>query len=109
MKRNSKLIEEFSKLPEVIRLKELDEYISNNTSISNKFSEAKLLQKKMVNSKEFNQPNQYKEYKMEYDKILEELYDMPFVEEYLELVDTINEEIKNCFGLVEGIINKKLN
>lgn len=103
------IISELSKDDNVIRLKELESYIISNIDITIKFNELKEIQKKMVNAKEFNQLNQYKEYKKLYEKKYEELLDLPFVEEYIELADNINQELNNCFKIIENIIDKKLN
>ena len=78
----------FNDLPEVKRIHELEHYIDNNKDIKKKFSEVKAMQKKLVNAKEFNQVNQYKAYEEEYTKLKSELLDMPFVEEYLELLES---------------------
>ena len=63
----------FNELPEVKRIHELENYIDNNINIKNKFKKLKSLQKKLVNSKEFNQINQYKVYEEEYNKLKKEL------------------------------------
>ena len=84
------IISYINDLPEIKRLHELDSFIDKNERIKNKINDINDIKKKMVNSKEFNQINQYKEYKEEYEKLLSELNDMPFIEEYLELVDYAN-------------------
>ena len=106
---NNKLLDYFNNIPEVKRLKELKNYIESNEEILIKFDEIKDIQKKIVNAKEFNQINQLKVYEDEYKKLNQELLDIPFVEEYLELMDLVNQMINNFIKDVEYQINKKIN
>ena len=109
MKTKTKIIDYFNELPEVKRLKELEPYIKNNEDINNKYIMMKDLQKKMVASREFDLINQYNEYKKEYEKIKNELLDIPFVEEYLELVDEINQLLNNLSDEINYLIDKEIN
>ena len=95
------IISYLNTLPEVIRLKELEKYIDNNPKINSKISELKDIQKKMVTSKEFNQLNQYMEYKNQYDLLLNEINDLPFVEEYLELLEIVDNILKDLTDNIE--------
>ena len=108
---NSKdlIINYFNDLPEVKRIKELEPYIKNNEDINNKFKELKNIQKKMVASREYNILKQYQEYKKEYEKIKEELFNLPFVEEYLELVDYVNNLLKSMADEINYLIDKEIN
>ncbi len=106
---NNRLLDYFNNIPEVIRLKELKNYIESNEKIINKFDEIKDLQKKMVNAKEFNQINQLKAYEEEYKRLNSELLDIPFVEEYLELMNQVDLMIQGFINNVEYEINKKIN
>ncbi len=106
---NNRLLDYFNNIPEVIRLKELKNYIESNEKIINKFDEIKDLQKKMVNAKEFNQINQLKAYEEEYKRLNSELLDIPFVEEYLELMNQVDLMIQGFVNNVEYEINKKIN
>ena len=109
MKTKDKIIDYFNELPEVKRLKELEPYIKNNEDINNRFILMKDIQKKMVASREFDLTNQYNEYKKEYENIKNELLDMPFVEEYLELVDEINQLLNNLSDEINYLIDKEIN
>ncbi len=109
MNSTDKLIESINDLPEVKRLKELDNYINNNKAINDKLNEMRAIQKKMVNAKEFDQMNQYIEYKKEYDSIIKELYDLPFIEEYMELLDYVNNILGNIKDRIELEIDNKIN
>ena len=62
----------------------------------------------MVNSKEFNQINQYKVYKEEYDTLYNEVLEFPFVEEYLELLEEANNTLLDICYIIENKINKEL-
>ena len=99
----------FNDLPEVKRIHELENYIDNNKDIKKKFSEVKAIQKKLVNAKEFNQVNQYKAYEEEYTKLKSELLDMPFVEEYLELLDLVDQMLISLTDSIEYKLDKKIN
>ncbi len=104
----SKLNKLFLELPEVKRIKELEKYINNNSILNEKINNLKNVQKKLVNAKEFNQQNQYILYKEEYDKIYSEILDFPFVEEYLELLEDVNQILLQTTGIIENKINKYL-
>jgi len=95
------IIEYLNNLEEVKRFKKLEEIINNNHTIKNKLNELNDIKKKMVNSKEFNQINQYSIYKKEYDKIYNELIDMPFVEEYFELKEYVYNLLNNLKNDIE--------
>ena len=106
---NNKLLDYFNNIPEVIRLKELKNYIESNEKIINKFDEIKNVQKQIVNAKEFNQINQLKVYEDEYKRLNQELLDIPFVEEYLELMNYVDQMINSFVQEVEYQIDKKIN
>ncbi len=106
---NNKLLDYFNNIPEVIRLKKLKNYIESNEKIINKFDEIKNVQKQIVNAKEFNQINQLKVYEDEYKRLNQELLDIPFVEEYLELMNCVDQMIKSFVKEVEYQIDKKIN
>ena len=99
----------FNELPEVKRIHELENYIDNNKDIKIKFRNVKAIQKKIVNAKEFNQINQYKEYEKEYNNLKQELLDMPFVEEYLELLDLVDQMLISMTDSIEYKLDKKIN
>ncbi len=100
---------EFLSLPEVIRIKELENYIDNNKAINSKLDQLKEKQKQMVNAKEFNQYNQYNMYLKEYNDLKSELLDLPFVEEYLELLEIVNNKLVDITSEIEYKLNKAIN
>ena len=106
---NNKLLDYFNNIPEVIRLKELKNYIESNEKIINEFDEIKNVQKQIVNAKEFNQINQLTVYEDEYKRLNQELLDIPFVEEYLELMNYVDQMINSFVKEVEYQIDKKIN
>ena len=104
-----KIKDYLNSLPEVIRIHELEGYIDNNEEIKARLKEMRLIQKQMVNSREYNQMRQYKLQRDEYEKIKAELLDLPFVEEYLELLDIVDNILLTLTNEIENKINKKIN
>lgn len=103
------LKEYFSDLPEVKRIHELENYIDNNQEIKDCFNEIKRIQKLMVSSKEFNQMKQYQMYLEEYNKTKDKLLDLPFVEEFIELIDIVGNMLKELSLEIEDELYKKIN
>ena len=104
----NKLKEEFLNTELVKRIHSLEKIIDNNQELNQKLDSLKELQKKMVNSKEFKQINQYKVYKEEYDTLYNEVLEFPFVEEYLELLEEANNTLLDICYIIENKINKEL-
>ncbi|MGM9969106.1 MAG: YlbF family regulator [Anaeroplasma sp.] len=104
-----KVIDYILALPEVKRIHELENYIDNNQRINSIFNKLKQLQVQMVNSKEYNQINQYKNQLDEYNKLKEELFDLPFVEEYLELLNIVDNILLDMTGYIEDNLDKRIN
>lgn len=109
MNRIEELKNYFINLDEVKRLKELEPYIKNNKEINGKFNLLLEKQKQIVNAKEFKQINQLKIYEEEYKKIKEDLYNLPFVEEYLELVELINNKLEELKFYLEKKLDEAIN
>lgn len=99
----------FSNLEEVKRLHELEPYIKSNKAINEKFDLLINKQKQIVNAKEFKQLNQLKIYEEEYKKIKEELLALPFVEEYIELVELINNKLEDLKYYLEKKLDEAIN
>ncbi len=104
----NKLKEEFLNTELVKRIHSLEKVIDSNVELNNKLDTLKELQKKMVNSKEFNQINQYKVYKDEYDRLYTEVLEFPFVEEYLDLLEEANNKLLDICYIIENKINNEL-
>jgi len=99
----------YNSTPEVKRIHELEHYIDTNLDIKNKLIEIKNKQKQMVNAKECNLVNQYNTYESEYKALKEELLDMPFVEEYLELLEIVDDSLNTFSNEIEEELNKLIN
>ena len=104
-----KLQNYFSNLDETKRFKELENYIKNNKKIKKLYDDMLEKQKQLVNAKEFNQKEQAKIYEEEYNKLQQELLDMPFVEEFLELVDILNSKLNIISSELEDKLEKVIN
>jgi len=104
-----KLQNYFSNLDETKRFKELENYIKNNKKIKKLYDDMLEKQKQLVNAKEFNQEEQAKIYEEEYNKLQQELLDMPFVEEFLELVDILNSKLNIISSELEDKLDKIIN
>ena len=104
-----KLKDYFNDLEETKRLKELENYINNNEKIKKAFEALLEKQKQLINAKEFKQEKQAKIYEDEYNKLKEELYDMPFVEEYIELVEILNSKLEIVTSELENKLDKVIN
>ena len=105
----SPLKEYFSNIPEVKRIKELEGYIDTNPEIKKAFDEVKRIQKCLVSSKEFHQENQYRMYLEEYKNAKDALLNLPFVEEYLELIEIVGNMLKNASSLIEEELKNEIN
>lgn len=109
MSRIDNIKKEFLDLPEVKRIKELEPYIDSNKEIKNTFEELKTVQRKMVIAEETNDMEGFKHYNNIYNNVRERLLDLPFVEEYLELVEMVDDYLKEFTSAVEGEINRIIN
>lgn len=103
------LKQEILSLPEVKRIQELENYIDHNKELNQKLDDLKMLQQKMVNAKEYHQAKQYAEYKKQYNFLYEKILDFPFVEEYLELLEEVNQTLLNITNFIQNKINHYLN
>lgn len=95
-------------LPLVQRIHELEGYIDSNKKLNESIKQLKDLQKQMVHAKEYHQPNQYQEYKKEYDSLYNEILDIPFIEEYLDLLDEANQLLLDIANHIQTKINHVL-
>ena len=109
MTSKEEIISYFNSKDEVKRLKELEHLIDKDDVLKNKINEVKKLQQKMINSKEYNLINQYKEDKRLYDELLEEINDYPFMGEYLDLLDLVNNELRYLTDGINEEIDKLIN
>lgn len=96
-------------LEEVKRFKELHEMLSKNNEVSKLFEEVKNKQQQLVNARNFKQEEQAKIYEKEYNELLEKLKDLPFVEEYQELSEIVNEKLGDVAYLLEDMLDDVIN
>lgn len=87
----------------IIRFKELENIIDHNRSIKTDFDELLHLQKIMV-KKEFNKEKSFDQAKKKYDAQLNKVLQYPVIEEYLDLLDIIN----NDLSLIKSIIESEI-
>ncbi len=90
-----------NELESVRRLKTLEKYIDSNIELKNKIENLLLLQKQMINCKQLELVNAYNDYKEQYSNLKESILLIPFVEEYLELLDENHLMLKNIFKIIE--------
>lgn len=95
MEINKKFISLIEKEPFIIRYKELNKLINNNKTIKEKYNKLIELQKKMLKYKD-------KTIETEYENLKMEILEIPFMEEYFDLVNEIEaflQEVKNIIEL----------
>lgn len=90
----------------IIRFKELELAIKTNETLNNQYKELIIVQKKVVNNEHYNLKNQ--DLKTEYINKLNELKMNPIIDEYLELIDLINEDILMITSIIEDEISNPL-
>jgi len=104
-----KIISYFNSNVEIIRLKQLEKLIDKDEVLKEKIKDLKIIQQKMINSKEYNLINQYKIDKKSYDNLLSDINDYPFMSEYLDLLDYANNELKYLSNGISEEIDKLIN
>lgn len=109
MKNNLSYIKEyFNSLEEVKRIHELEPLIDNNKEIKEKLDELLDLQHRLVHSKYYKESNR-DELEELYNQKKNELINLPFLEEYLELLDIVDEMLKNYSYKISQSIEKDIN
>lgn len=106
--RISHILKYFKDTPEVQRIKELEPYIDNNKKINELFSLLKDKQKELVRAQNGNDICDLKKIKQEYNDIKQKLLDLPFLEEYLELVDYEHNILQQLASEIEIELQKSL-
>ncbi|WP_168169726.1 YlbF family regulator [Candidatus Izimaplasma bacterium ZiA1] len=90
----------------IIRFKELELAIKNNDTLNNQYNELIKVQKKVVNNEHYNLKDS--DLKTEYITKLNQLKGNPVIDEYLELIDLINEDILMITSIIEDEISNPL-
>ena len=103
-----KMIEKLKGSEEIRRINQLEKVIDSNLELKNLILRKNEVSKLILNSKRVGLQNAYLEYKKEYDSINEKILAYPFVEEYLDLLNEMNDEIKLINQYLENKINKIL-
>ena len=106
--RSNYLIDYYSSLPEVQRLKELESYIDNNKDLQQKINELDLLKVEVKEALQNEDYEQYRKSKALYDIKYEQILDIPFVEEYIELINIIYNRLELTANIIEKEIRKEL-
>lgn len=104
-----KLYKYFLSDPNYIRLKELEKYFDSNDQVLNLIKRKQELSKNLVNSRFVGLRENAKRLKEEYDKINEEIINIPLLEEYLDLLDYYYNLLQEISSYIENKINKSIN
>lgn len=102
------LIDDINNLECISRLHKLEVYIDKNEDIKDKLEEIKNVQKQMVNSAYYHKPNAKKEYEEKLIQLKQQLKDIPFVEEYIDLLNEAYYILLNITSTIESEINNSL-
>lgn len=93
---------------EIIRFQELEKIIDQNKSIRDDFTLLLDLQKDMV-QKEFKNASTLPLAKEKYEKQRTKIMSYPLMEEYLDLLETINNDLQLIKSIIEQEISSKLD
>lgn len=94
--------------PYLERLHHLEAAMDSNKEIVNLINKKKEISKNMINSKVIGLTNNYESLKNEYNTINEQIKDVPFLDEYLDLLEYYNDYLKTIISYLEDGINKEL-
>lgn len=100
-KENSELVNAICELEEVRRFKEIEKYIDSNDELKLNMERLLELQRQMVNAKHLELVNAFAQFKQEYDIIVEKIVDLPLVDEFFELYQSIHLILVELFGIIE--------
>ncbi len=99
------LINSISQLPNIKRLKELESIIDSNPNINTKFDDLKLIQQNLVNARYYKVQEKVVEYQSKLDNITKEINDIPFLDEYLELLEEAYLMLNNVSKIISDEIS----
>lgn len=94
--------------PSVKRFQQLEQIILNDDNLNSKFKNLLRFQKTMVNDREKGRES-YKSSKEVYDIALAELTSNIIVEEYLTLLEDINNDLQMIQNIIENELNIELD
>lgn len=91
--------------PYLERLKKLEKAMDSNPEITNLIKQKQQISQNMINSKVIGLTNNYLALKEEYNQIEEKIKDIPFLDEYLDLLNYYNTYLKTIMSYLEDKIN----
>lgn len=106
MKTLNNLVKELQNNDQIIRFRQLEDVIFNNSNLLEQYQLMNKKQKKMVNDKEFGRKN-YEISKKDYETHKEELMTNIVVGEYLTLLSDINNDLQFIENIISYQINKE--
>lgn len=95
--------------PNLKRYQELEKLFNSNKAIQTQMYRLKQLQKQLVNAKHIEKHKLTDKLESEYQMLLQNLYEIPLMEEYLELQAYFNEVMKSITDVLENEINAGFN
>jgi len=101
----SDLIKSINELPNVKRLKELEAIIDSNPDINTKFDDLKLIQQNLVNARYYKVSDKITEYSSKLEAIKQEINNIPFLDEYLELLEEAYLMLNNISKIISNEIS----
>lgn len=105
MKEVNNIIELIKSDPKYNRFHEISLLINNDKKIKIKLSKIKNIQKELVNVIHLEKNNAIKALQREYESLMDELLEIPLLNEYLDLVNYYNDLILTIKDIIEGEIN----
>ncbi len=91
--------------PYLERLKKLEKAMDSNPEIIDLIKQKQQISQNMINSKVIGLTNNYLALKDEYNQIEDKIKDIPFLDEYLDLLNYYNTYLKTIMSYLEYKIN----
>ncbi len=91
--------------PYLERLKKLEKAMDSNPEIIDLIKQKQQISQNMINSKVIGLTNNYLALKEEYNQIEDKIKDIPFLDEYLDLLNYYNTYLKTIMSYLEDKIN----
>ncbi len=91
--------------PYLERLKKLEKAMDSNPEIIDLIKQKQQISQNMINSKVIGLTNNYLALKEEYNQIEDKIKDIPFLDEYFDLLNYYNTYLKTIMSYLEDKIN----